>query len=145
MRAKTVVLGAAAYTLVTFPLAVIWHVGLFESTYQVLGYFSGQPSFLLGLLAIITQGVLLSYAYGKLKFKGGDIVRGLKFSMLAGGFYWTCHVLAHAAKNPSSRVFLFFALETFYLVMQFGIYGILIGWIAKKRVQFLQKPDKDIS
>lgn len=41
MNYKSVALGTTAYTLVTFPLAVAWHVILFEEKYKAFGYFEG--------------------------------------------------------------------------------------------------------
>ena len=52
---------------------------------------------------------------------------GLKYALLMGLFFWTSHVLAFAAKNPSSDTGMFYLGETFYLCMQFGIYGLIIG------------------
>ena len=34
-------LGAAAYTVCTFSLAVVWHVVLFKERYESFGYFEG--------------------------------------------------------------------------------------------------------
>ena len=129
MKTRPILLGGLAYLVVTFPLAVIWHVVLFESTYIELGYFTGEPSFLLGFLAILLQGLLLSAGFGWVRFEGTSTVRGLKFAPVTGLFFWTSHVLAYAAKNPLSAQPLFFLMETPYLGLQFGIYGLLIGRI----------------
>ena len=67
---KRVALGTAAYTAVTFPLAVVWHVALFEERYAAFGYFEGEPSFLLGLLTILIQGAILSWLYPRVRFSG---------------------------------------------------------------------------
>ena len=47
MNFRATVLGTLAYTLITFPLAVIWHVVLFKEKYYAFGYFDGEPSFYL--------------------------------------------------------------------------------------------------
>ena len=132
MKAKSILLGGLAYLLVTFPLAVVWHIVLFEATYVELGYFTGEPSFLLGFLAILSQGLLLSAGFGLVRLEGSPTVRGLKFALLTGVFFWTSHVLAYAAKNPASAQPLFFLMETPYLGLQFGLYGLLIGRIYGK-------------
>ena len=77
---KRVFLGTAAYTVVTFPIAVLWHVVLFEGLYQSFGYFQGEPSFLLGLLAILVQGAVMSVLYPLVRLAGSPVVRGLKFA-----------------------------------------------------------------
>ncbi|MCL1127792.1 hypothetical protein [Shewanella surugensis] len=129
MNHKSILLGTLAYTLVTFPLAVIWHVVLFEEKYHSFGYFEGEPNFVLGLLTIIIQGYVMSFLYPYVKFKGQGVIRGLKYSLLIGVFFWSSHVLAFVAKQVVDSSWSFVLMETFYLLIQFGIYGLLIGKI----------------
>ncbi|HAK60787.1 MAG TPA: hypothetical protein DCO77_10460 [Nitrospiraceae bacterium] len=129
MEKKPILLGTLAYVVVTFPLAIVWHVVIFKSLYLSLGYFGGEPSFALGFLAIFSQGVLLSVGYPFLTLSGAPVVRGLKYALFMGVFFWTSHVIAYAAKNPLSNAAQFYVLETLYLCFQFGIYGVLIGRI----------------
>lgn len=129
MSPKLTLLGALAYTLITFPFAVIWHVVLFKDEYQSFGYFAGEPNFVLGLLTIIIQGVVLSFLYPYVKFSGRGVSRGLKYSLLISVFFWSSHVLAFVAKQVVDGSFLFVAMESFYLLIQFGVYGLLIGKI----------------
>ena len=129
MDIKPTLIGTLAYTVITFPLAVVWHVLLFEEEYKTFGYFQGEPGFLLGFVTILIQGVVLSFLYPFVKFSGNGPIRGLKFSLLVGLFFWTSHVLAFVAKQTIPDVISFVAMESFYLLLQFGIYGILIGYI----------------
>lgn len=132
MNYKLSIFGMLAYTFVTFPLAVVWHVVVFEDQYNAFGYFEGEPSFLLGFLTIFIQGFILSLLYPLVKFTGEGVVRGLKYSFLIGAFFWTSHVLAFVAKQVVDNSLSFVMMESFYLLMQFGIYGICIGLIYKK-------------
>lgn len=132
MKTKQIILGTLAYTLVTFPLAVVWHVVLFKNQYESFSYIEGEPGFLLGFVAILTQGVILSFLYPFVAFCGKAIIRGLKYSLLIGLFFWTSHVLAFVAKQDINNTILFIAMESFYLLLQFGIYGLLIGIIYDK-------------
>ena len=132
MRTKQIILGTLAYTLVTFPLAVIWHVILFKDLYQSFSYIEGEPGFLTGFITILIQGAVLSFLYPFVSFSGRAIVRGPKYSLLIGLFFWTSHVLAFVAKQAISNSLLFVIMESFYLLLQFGIYGILIGPIYQK-------------
>ena len=131
MDAKRIALGTAAYTVVTFPIAVLWHVGLFKSLYQSFGYFSGEPSFALGLLAILIQGFVLSSLYPFVQLSGRPIARGLKYSAIVGVFFWTSHVLAFVAKQSLNDAPLFIAMETGYLAIQFAVFGALVGLIYR--------------
>lgn len=132
MGAKQVALGTAAYTLVTFALAVVWHVVLFEDRYRTFGYLEGEPNFALGFITILIQGLLLSVLYPFVSFTGRSVRRGLKFSFFIGLFFWTSHVLAFVAKQTIDQTPLFIAMESFYLLLQFGAFGILIGLIYRR-------------
>jgi hypothetical protein len=132
MNHKSTLLGTLAYTLVTFPLAVVWHVVLFEEEYRAFGYFEGEPNFILGLATIIIQGYVLSFLYPYVKFTGMGIARGLKYSLLIGVFFWSSHVLAFVAKQVVDSSLSFVVMESFYLLIQFGIYGVCIGKIYNK-------------
>lgn len=129
MDAKPIALGTAAYTAVTFPIAVLWHIILFNDLYHTFGYFSGDPSFAVGLFAIVVQGFILSALYPLVRLSGRPIVRGLKYSAIAGAFFWTSHVVAFVAKQALNDAPLFVAMESGYLAIQFGVFGVLIGLI----------------
>jgi len=132
MNLQTTVLGTLAYTLVTFPLAVTWHVVLFREQYLAFGYFEKEPDLQLGLLTILLQGLVLSFLYPFVKFRGRYLKRGLKFSLCIGAFFWTSHVLAFVIKQAVENAGLFIVMETGYLFVQFGLYGLLIGMIYEK-------------
>ena len=133
MALKPVLLGTAAYTLVTFPIAIIWHILLFEQLYLSFSYIEGEPSFLLGFITILIQGFVLSVFYPYVSLAGRPLVRGIKYALLLGVFFWTSHVLAFIAKQSIVNPLLFIAMESFYLLLQFGIYGGLIGLIYQNQ------------
>ena len=133
MHAKKLILGAVAYTVCTFSLAVAWHVLLFKERYESFGYFEGEPDFLLGLLTIVLQGLLLSTLFPMLKPTGSSLHRGLIFSLVVGAFFWTSHVLAFVAKQQVPGVSAFIWMETVYLLCQFGLFGVIIGAIHRER------------
>ena len=132
MNYKSTLLGTLTYTVVTFPLAVVWHVVLFEEKYRAFGYFEGEPGFILGLATIIIQGYVLSFLYPYVAFSGNGIARSLKYSLLMGAFFWTSHVLAFVAKQVVDHSISFVVMESFYLLLQFGVFGILIGHVFSK-------------
>lgn len=134
MNIKKIVLGTVAYTVVTFTIAVVWHVVIFENQYVTFGYFKGEPNFLLGFITILLQGILLSILYPMVKLSGTDVARGMKFALLIGIFFWTSHVLAFLAKQDVNGALMFAAMETLYLALQFGIFGLLISRIYPSQV-----------
>ncbi len=131
MNTKRIALGTITYTIGTFSLAVTWHVLLFEARYQSFGYFEGEPSFIVGFVTILIQGVILSVLFPMVKLSGTGVARGIKFSFLIGAFFWTSHVLAFVAKQTIQDVGLFIAMESIYLALQFGLFGLLIGTIYR--------------
>ena len=131
MNLKKITIGTITYTIVTFSLAVGWHVLLFEDRYQAFGYFEGEPSFVLGFLTILIQGMILSILFPMVRLTGTSISRGLKFALLIGTFFWTSHVLAFIARQPVQNVYHFIGMETVYLALQFGLFGYLIGIIYR--------------
>jgi hypothetical protein len=136
MNYNSVLLGMLAYTAVTFPLAVLWHIVLFEPLYFSFGYFSGEPQFHLGLLSIIIQGFLLSALYPIVALSGIGLRRGLKFAAIIGFFFWTSHVLAFVAKQAVAQAPLFVVMETGYLAVQFSAFGFFISRIYGRELDF---------
>ncbi len=129
---KKFVMGAVAYIVLTFPLAVVWHIVLFEDTYRALGYFAReQPSFVLGFVSIATQGVILSAVYPLLVRRPDSWRDNLRFGLLMGGFLWSSHVAGDAAKFEISPLPQYFAMETFYLGLQFGLFGVAV-WLIHR-------------
>ena len=132
MNARKLILGTAAYTICTFSLAVVWHVFLFKERYESFGYFKGEPNFLLGLLTIVLQGVLLCALFPMLKAEGSSFGRGFRFALITGAFFWTSHVLAFVAKQEVPGASAFIWMETLYLLLQFGVFGLCIGFIHRE-------------
>lgn len=133
MDVGKLIAGTAGYTICTFALAVVWHVLLFEESYRSFGYFEGEPDFLIGLASILIQGFLLSVLFPMMRGAGSSYRRGLVFVSLAGVFFWTSHVLAFVAKQQVPGVWAFVGMETVYLALQFGVFGMLLGALHRGR------------
>lgn len=100
--------------------------------YEQLGFFGGEPSFAVGFLSILIQGLVLSHFFSLVSVQGSPTVKGLKYAFFMGLFFWTCHVLAFAAKNAGSNTAMFYTFESVYLMLQFGIYGLIIGNVYQR-------------
>jgi hypothetical protein len=133
MKKSPVILGTHAYLHVTFPVAIVWHLVLFKSQYEAIGYIGREkPLFLFGFLSILIQGFILSALYPVFSSKNFSAKSGLIFAAWAGAFHWTVHVLAFAAKGDIQHLPLFFTMETVYLALQFGIFGLLISALYRR-------------
>ena len=133
MNARSIMLSTVAYTITTFLLAIVWHIVLFAPLYKGFGYFEGEPDFSLGLLTIVIQGFVLSLLFPLVRLGGSALVRGLKFSLIVGVFFWTSHVLAFIAKQSVPDALSFVIIESVYLALQFGLFGILLGVIYRSK------------
>ena len=131
MQVSKIALGTVAYTVCTFAMAIIWHVVIFEQQYRAFGYIEDEPNFVLGFSTILLQGLVLSFLYPLVRLRGSAVTRGLKFATLIGAFFWTSHVLAFVAKQTVPDTMSFVLMETLYLALQFGVFGLLIGRIYR--------------
>ena len=125
-----ILLTAAAYVVVVFPLATGWHLG-FKEKYQVFGYFEGEPSIFIGLVTIVIQGIVLALIYPLFHPGSTGFLRAFQFAGLMGLFFWTSHVLSFIARNTMSNLVGFFVMETGYLVVQFALFGLVLGLIYR--------------
>ena len=124
-----ILFGTLAYLIVTFPLAVLWHMKIFRAKYMSWQYFGGDVKPILGLSSMIVQGVILSYGYSVLNVDHSALLSGVCYSLVMGIFLWSVHVLATMGKSSKVRHFEFFVMETIYLAIQFSLYGIIISYI----------------
>ncbi len=120
-------LAAAGYVVIVFPLALGWHLGLFKEKYQTFGYFAGEPNVLAGLAAIVIQGLVLALIYPLFRPGSAGFARAFQFAGLMGLFFWTSHVLALVAKQNVPNAGGFIVMETAYLVAQFGLFALVLG------------------
>ncbi len=131
-RAMTKILFAAAgYIAIVFPLALVWHLGLFKQQYQTFGYFAGKPNVPVGLATVVIQGVVLALIYPLFHSGSAGFVRAFQFAGLMGLFFWTSHVLALVAKQNVPNAVGFIVIETGYLIAQFSLFALLLGFIYR--------------
>ncbi len=136
MNVKPFLLGAVSYLLVVFPVAYIWHLVVFKSIYDELGYFSREePIIALGFLAITVQGLLLSYLYPFFQRGGSAVKDGLRFGFLTGIFLWSTQVVAAAAKHEIEPLPTWIAIETTYVIVQFSLVGLAMGLVHGKALR----------
>ena len=126
-----ILLSAASYIVIVFPLAVGWHIGLFKEQYQNFGYFGGEPNVPLGFATVVIQGLVLAFVYPLFQPGSTGFVRAFLFAGLMGLFFWTSHVLALVAKQNVPSAGGFIVMETCYLIVQFGLFAVTLGLIYR--------------
>lgn len=127
-------LGLAAYAVPTFVLGYTWHLIFFASYYEALQIYRETLIVPFGMLAILIQGAILSWTYGRLFAASTEswLSSGLKFAAVAGLFAWTYSTLAVGAKHPMTSVPDFLVIETAFTAVQHLIAGLLIA-LAHRR------------
>ena len=130
MEIKKIILATVSYVILTMAIAYPWHMMWFHDLYEGMGaYTRPEPSIPLGMLAMLTQGIVIAYLY-PFYYKGGSpILQGIKFSLIIGMVVYSVMGFAMAAKidiNPIST-FLFYSL--IFQCIQFVITGTALGLI----------------
>ena len=75
-----ILFGTIAYIVVTFPLAVLWHMKIFREKYMGWQYFGEDVKPVLGLASMIVQGVILSYGYSILNVDHSALFSGVCYA-----------------------------------------------------------------
>lgn len=134
MNIKKVILASFSYLVLTLGIAYPWHMIWFHDLYAGMGaYTRPEPSVPLGMLAMITQGVVIAYLY-PFYYKGGyPILQGIKFSLMMGVMVYSVMGFAMAAKidiNPISTYLLYSVIfQLIQLVLTGAVLGLIYGKI----------------
>jgi hypothetical protein len=122
-------LGLAAYLVPTFSIAYIWHLVAFAPAYHDLAMYRDDVIIPFGLLSMIIQGVIFSWAYPRIFPDRGRAVlqTGLIYGLALAVLSWSFTTLAVAAKHVMTSVPSYVALETSFTLIQFAVVGPLIA------------------
>jgi hypothetical protein len=130
---KKMALFTLAYFVITMAWAYPWHLIWFHDLYLSWGAMTREhPIMLLGIAAILIQGLVLSYLY-PFFYKGGQpILQGIKFNLIAGLLVYTAMGFAMAAKIQIEPVSQFLMYHTIFQLIQFTLTGAALGWIYRR-------------
>ncbi len=131
---KKLILGTIIYVITIFPITALWHVAIFQELYLEFGYFNKEETVLAGIagfINIIVQGIVLALIFSRTRFSGSRIVQGLKFSGLIFVFYFTIQVVNFVVRKEINNIPYFIMMEIIYMIIQFSIYGVLLGKYIK--------------
>jgi hypothetical protein len=120
-----------AYVAITFALGFIWHLVVFKNLYRRLAIYTrlDEPIIPLGLLSMLIQGVVLAYLYPQVVDTQGSVFQGITFSLLMGLFLASSAVIAEAAKQRVTSLWIWFVVESLYYLIQFSLTGLAISFI----------------
>ncbi|MCE9535866.1 MAG: DUF1761 domain-containing protein [Nitrospirae bacterium] len=133
MNTKQNWLAVGAYVTGTFLTAAPWHLAPFKPLYDDLAIFSRRdPIIPLGLMAMLIQGLILSYAYPIFSQGTYTVKTGARFGLLIGTLFASMAVFAKAAKQNVTSLPTWLVLEATYYLFQFSLVGAAIGAIYGK-------------
>lgn len=124
---KRAVLLAVTYLVLTFPIAAVWHLGLFPQS-MAGPAFRTQPLFAMGILSTVVQAIVVAYLYPRLQRGGSPIREGLRFALIMGTFIASYGVLAEAGKFAIAEVGSWVLMEGAFFVVQWIVIGIALAW-----------------
>jgi len=122
-------LGMAAYLVPSFPIAIVWHLVLFEQSYHALGIYRADPIIPFGLATMIIQAAIFSWVFPRAfpRHRNSTLKDGLLFGLGAGLLSWSFTTLAVAAKHPMASIADYVVLESAFTFLQFLIVGPLMA------------------
>ncbi|MBX2866556.1 hypothetical protein KTR10_01185 [Candidatus Kaiserbacteria bacterium] len=127
--------GTLAYVVVTFPVAMIWHMVLFKQVYLDLALYSNseEPVVALGLLSMVIQGVILAWLFPKTSFADGTMKGALHYAWLMGLFFASGSVIAEVAKHTVTSYSTWFLVAGSFALVHFTLVGIAFGMLYKNK------------
>ncbi|MEW8221305.1 MAG: hypothetical protein AB2729_03130 [Candidatus Thiodiazotropha taylori] len=128
---KKALLFLLAYFVITMAWAYPWHMLFFHDQYVAWGAFQrDEPIMLLGITAIVIQGLVIGYLYPFYNRGGGShILRAIRFNLIIGLMTYSAMGFATAAKFQIEPVLPFLAHHTLFQAIQFVLTGIVLGMI----------------
>lgn len=134
MNIKKFTLATIAYLLVSFALGFTWHLVFFKEAYEAFGVYTREPPiFAFGVGSMLLQGLILAYLYPLANPGRPPLLAGVRFSLVMGLFMWAVTVLAFAAKTNVSSMSTFFILSSLFHLIQFSVFGVVLGWIHARQ------------
>lgn len=122
-----------AFIAVTFAVQATSHFVINTGHYATIPFMRADVVFLLGFLAMIVQGVALSYLYARLPGSGRPAIDGLKFGLIAGSILASYIAFAEPAKYAAPSIPAWIVTEGLVSLTQFSVFGVLLGLIHGTR------------
>lgn len=119
---------AVTYLVLTFPIAAVWHLGLFPQSMSGPA-FRTPPLFAAGMLSTLLQAIVVAYLFPRLHRGGSPLREGLRFALIMGTFIASYGVLAEVGKFAISDVGSWVLMEGAFFVVQWIVIGVAIGLV----------------
>ena len=134
---RAVLLGLT-YLVLTFPIAAVWHLGLFPQAYAAPSL-RAQPLFVMGILSTVVQAIVVAYLFPRLHRGGSAAREGLRFALILGSFIASYGVLAEAGKFAVGSAASWVLYEGAFFAVQWIVIGVALGvvyeWTGRRASQ----------
>lgn len=128
----THLLSMVAFMVVSFAVQGLNHFVINKAHYDQIDFARAEPVLLLGFLAMIIQGLVLSFAMTKIVTSGSFFKDGLLVSLAFGLFLASYIALAEPAKYAAPSIASWFLTEGLASTIQFLVFGGVLGWVHRK-------------
>lgn len=132
---KKLLIFLSCYFVITMAWAYPWHLIWFHEKYAAWGAVTrDEPIILLGVAAILIQGVVIGYLYPYFKNdRDNPLLNGIKFNLIIGLMTYTAMGFATAAKIQIEPIMEFLAYHSIFQLIQFILTGTALGWIYRTK------------
>ena len=108
------------YVIVTFCIAYVWHLKVFDSRYKALKIYRDPVLPQLGLASMVIQGICFALVYNGVfePMEAGMAAKMMAYFAFGALFSWSFTTLATAAKSPMTSIRDFTVIETAFTIIQ---------------------------
>jgi hypothetical protein len=125
-------LSVLAFIIVSFAVQGPNHFVINKAHYDEIEFARAEPVMALGILTMIIQGIILTFAMTKITSAGALLNDGLLVSLSFGLFLAVYIALAEPAKYAAPSIPSWFMTEGLVSTIQFVVFGVALGLIHRK-------------
>jgi hypothetical protein len=118
-----------AYVVATLAVQAVSHFGINAGHYASVSFMRPESIAALGILASLIQGGVLAYLFPRVSLPGSTMTQAVTFAWLSGAILVSYVALVEPAKYAVPSVASWIAVEFSAGLVQFTIFGLLLGAI----------------
>ncbi len=129
------ILSIFAFMVVSFAVQGLSHFVINKDHFASIEFMRSDPVIPLGLLVMVIQGLIMTLALTRYAPKGVTIHDGVTLSLAFGLFLATYIAIVEPSKYAVPSIYAWFMVEGIASLIQFVVYGVLLGLIHQKMSQ----------
>ncbi|PKF77180.1 hypothetical protein CW749_23110 [Vibrio sp. vnigr-6D03] len=126
------VLSIFAFMVVTFAAQGLSHFVINKDHFDSVGFLRSEPIMVMGFVVMIIQGSIISIGLRTWKDSAVRVKDGVFISLLFGAFLISYIAITEPAKYTVPSIANWIQIELTVGLLQFGIFGLALGWIHQK-------------